>query len=102
MKIDKKKLVQIISEEVDLMKKHHSRGEHMENPDKEGKMVMGQLEDIAKYSIELHQMIEPFGENLQLEGWVQSKITLALDYVSKVKHFLEHELNVADNIAMEE
>ena len=91
MKIDKKKLVQIISEEVDLMKKHHSRGEHMENPDKEGKMVMGQIEDIAKYSIELHQMIEPFGENLQLEGWVQSKITKAADYIAAVKKFLEYE-----------
>ena len=60
-------------------------------------MVRGQLEHIAKYAIELHQMLEPYGDNLHLEGWVQKKLALAEDYVSKVKHFLENELNVAPN-----
>ena len=49
MKINKEKLVQIINEEVDLMKKHQHRGQYMDHPDKEGKMAMNQLEDIAKY-----------------------------------------------------
>ena len=95
MKIDKKRILEIISEEFDMMYKHnhHSRGQHFE--DKEGKIVRGQLENIAKYSIELHQMLEPYGDNLQLEGWIQKKLALAEDYISKVKHFLENELNVS-------
>ena len=34
-------------------------------------------------------------EDTQLEGWVQSKITLAQDYISKVKHYLEDELGMS-------
>ena len=93
MKIDKKRLVEIINEEYDMMRvqrTHHHRGQFH---DKEGDMAQAQLEHIAKYAIELHQMLEPYGENLQLESWVQSKLTLAKDYLSKVKHYLEHELN---------
>jgi len=101
MKIDKKRLVQIIEEEMDMMNKHHHRGEHMTDPDKEGKMAMSQLKNIAEYAMELHQMLEPYGDNLQLESWVQSKITLANDYMSKVKHFLENELNVGPSIGGE-
>tara|TARA_B100000989_G_scaffold298807_1_gene290001 strand:+ start:949 stop:1257 length:309 start_codon:yes stop_codon:yes gene_type:complete len=102
MKINKEKLVQIINEEVDLMKKHQHRGQYMDHPDKEGKMAMNQLEDIAKYSMELHQMLQPYGESLQLEAWVQNKLSVAREYIGKIKHYLEHELNVADNPVMEE
>ena len=94
MKIDKKRLKQIIEEEMNMMSKHHHRGERLDHPDKEGKMAMSQLKNIAEYAMELHQMLEPYGENMQLESWVQSKITLANDYMSKVKHYLENELNV--------
>ena len=76
MKIDKKKLIQIIEEEMNMMQKHQHRGQYMDHPDKEGKMAMGQLRNIAEYAMELHQMLEPYGENLQLEAWVQSKITI--------------------------
>ena len=68
------------------------RDDSFEDP--EGKMAVGQLEKTAKYCIELHQMLSSYGENVQLESWVQSKITLACDYISKVKHFLENELNM--------
>jgi len=102
MKIDKNKLVQIIEEEMSMMSKHHGRGVDMDHPDKEGKMAMSQLKNIAEYAMELHQMIEPYGENLQLEAWVQSKITICKEYMSKVKHYLEHELNVASQPPMEE
>ena len=96
MKIDKKRLVEIINEEYEMMYKHshHSRGEIV---DKEGDMASSQLEHIAKYAIEIHQMLEPYGENIQLEAWVQNKLTLAKDYISKVKHYLEHELNVSND-----
>ena len=94
MKIDKNRVLEIINEEYEMMRMspHHNRGQEFE--DKEGKMIRGQLENIARYSIELHQMIEPYGDNLQLEGWVQKKITLANDYISKIKHYLENELNM--------
>ena len=96
MKIDKKRLVEIINEEYEMMHKHnhHSRGEFV---DKEGDMASSQLEHIAKYAIEVHQMLEPYGENIQLEAWVQNKLTLAKDYISKIKHYLEHELNVSND-----
>ena len=102
MKVDKKKLIQIIEEEMTMMQKHQHRGEHMDHPDKEGKMAMNQLRNIAEYAMELHQMLEPYGENLQLEAWVQSKITICKEYISKVKHYLENELNVGPSPGMEE
>jgi hypothetical protein len=102
MKIDKKRLIEIINEEMEMMNPNHSRGTQMQNPDKEGKMAMSQLEDIAKYAMSLHQMLEPYGENLQLESWIQSKLTLARDYISKVKHFLDHELNQSNDLGIKE
>ena len=57
--------------------------------DDEGEMAINQLRNISDYSQELMSMIQP---GMQLEGWVQSKLTLAKDYVSKVKHYLEGEL----------
>ena len=97
MKIDKKRVIEIINEEFEKMQpqnQHHHRGEIH---DKEGEMASSQLQHIAKYAMELHQMLEPYGENLQLESWVQSKITLSKEYMSKVKHYLEHELNVSND-----
>ena len=91
MKIDKKRLMEIINEEYDMMQMqnpHHHRGK-MNDP--EGDMAMSQLQHIAKYAIEIHEMLEPYGQNMQLESWVQNKMTLAKDYLSKVKHYLEHE-----------
>ena len=69
--------------------------------DPEGKMAKNQLENIAKYAMELHQMLDSYGDNVQLESWVQSKITIAEDYISKVKHFLENELNIANDFEPE-
>jgi serine protease inhibitor len=54
-------------------------------------MAKNQLLNIAKYSIAIASQLD---DNQELEGWVQSKITLAKDYVSKVKHYLENELQV--------
>jgi len=56
--------------------------------DDEGRMAKSQLYKLAKYSIELHNQLK---NNDQLEAWVQAKITTASDYISAVKHYLEHE-----------
>ena len=89
MKVTKKRLLEIINEEMEWMQAPNPH--HMGyKEDKEGKMARNQLEHIAKYAMELHQMLEPYGDNLQLEGWVQKKLSLAEDYISKIKHFLEN------------
>jgi hypothetical protein len=85
MKITEARLKQIIKEEMELHQ------QHLEQPDEEGNMARQQLEHIAAYASELAGLLD---DNTQLEGWVQSKITLAQDYISKVKHHLEDELGM--------
>ena len=59
--------------------------------DQEGDMAKNQLKKIAEYALGLYSVLD---DNQELESWVQSKITLADDYISKVKHYLENELQV--------
>ena len=56
--------------------------------DHEAKMARADLYKLAEYSIKLFKLI---GENDELDGWVQSKITKAGDYISSVYHYLEYE-----------
>ena len=86
MKVTETRLKEIIKEEMDLY------DSFQEFHDEEGGMAKRQLESLAEYASELAMMLD---ENTQLEGWVQSKITLAQDYISKVKHYLEDELGMS-------
>ena len=100
MKISKEKLQKIIKEELEMAQngsempysgpKMGSKKPNFEH-DQEGDMAKSQLKKIAKYAIGLYSVLD---DNQELESWVQSKITLADDYVSKVKHYLENELQV--------
>ena len=56
----------------------------------EGSMARSQLMHMKGYAEELTQMIS---DQDDLPEWVESKITLANDYIAKVKHYLEGELN---------
>ncbi len=56
--------------------------------DHEAKMARAELYKLAQYSAKLFKMID---ENDELDGWVQSKITKAADYISSVYHYLEYE-----------
>lgn len=56
--------------------------------DHEAKMARADLYKLAEYSIKLFKLI---GENEELDGWVQSKITKASDYISSVYHYMEYE-----------
>ena len=85
MKITKTRLKEIIKEEMEL------DDQYMDYEDQEGNMARRQLEHLSEYAMELASMLD---DNTQLEGWVQSKITLAQDYISKVKHYLEDELHM--------
>ena len=96
MKISKKKLQKIIKEELEMAQNTPEMpysgpktGSNMD--DLEGEMAKNQLLHIAKYAIAMASKLD---DNQELEGWVQSKLTLAKDYVSKVKHYLENELQV--------
>jgi len=101
MKINKKRLIEIINEEMDMMQAPQTGHKDRNINDPEGKMARNQLEHIAKYAIEVQQMLEPYGDEIQLESWVQNKLSIAEDYLSKIKHFLENELNAGSNVSSE-
>ena len=101
MKITKKKLIQLIQEEFARVKAQDTpqnnpistpNDPYFDYPDEEGKMAKRQLEQLSEYSSELMGMLN---DNEQLESWVQSKITKAVDYISTVKHYLEYEMGVS-------
>jgi hypothetical protein len=55
----------------------------------EGSMARSQLLHMRNYAEELMHMIQ---DHSDLPEWVELKITLANDYIAKVKHYLEGEL----------
>ena len=80
MKITKNRILEIIKEELEEA--------HM---DREGDMAKGQLYHIAKNAMTLFDSLK---DEDQLEGWVQSKITKAGDYMKSVRDYLEYEMGV--------
>jgi len=87
MKINESRIKEIIAEEMAAIEDK----QYFDYTDKEGGMARRQLENLAQYAHDLASMME---DDTQLESWVQSKITLANDYISKVKHYLEDELGM--------
>jgi len=63
----------------------------MAERDHEVQMARADLYKIAKYAIKLHDMMKKVSESEGLEGWVQSKITKAADYLGSVYHHLDYE-----------
>jgi hypothetical protein len=58
--------------------------------DYEGDMAKSQLRSILANAKRLHDMLE---ENTNLPEWVQSKITLAEDYILTAANYMEGEMN---------
>lgn len=56
--------------------------------DHEGRMAKADLLSIHKKTGELYNMI---GEDEELEGWVQAKITKAADYINSVHNSMQYE-----------
>ena len=81
MKLTESRIKEIIKEEM----------QYFDHVDDEGGMAKSQLYRIAKYAMMLHDSLE---DDTQLEAWVQSKITMASDYIGKVKHYLEYEMGL--------
>lgn len=71
----------------------------MKDTDHEAAMARAELYKLAKYSAQLFKMIK---EGQELEGWVQSKITKAADYISSVHSHLEYKELSAAEIGPEE
>ena len=97
MKISKKRVLEIIKEECGDMGMmdygpHHDK--YFDHIDDEGGMAKRQLYKAAKYAMMLHDSLEDAD---QLEGWVQSKITKAADYLGTVAHYLEYEMGMYMN-----
>tara|TARA_A100001515_G_scaffold144632_1_gene149328 strand:- start:229 stop:684 length:456 start_codon:yes stop_codon:yes gene_type:complete len=80
MKITKKRIFEIIKEELEEA-----------HVDREGDMAKGQLYHIAKNAMTL---FDSLSDEDQLQGWVQSKITKASDYMKSVRDYLEYEMGV--------
>jgi hypothetical protein len=60
--------------------------------DNEKEMLMKQIYQMGKYSVELYKMLGNLPEDADFPHWWQSKIVKASDYVGAAKHYLENEL----------
>lgn len=61
-----------------------------EEKDYEGEMAKGELQMLAKRATELANMMS---DDMQLEAWVQSKITKAEDYINSVYDYMKTKGN---------
>lgn len=59
----------------------------LDSTDEDGWMAKSQLYKLAKYSAELHKMIQ---DSDDLEPWVQAKITTACEDIGAVKQYMEY------------
>jgi hypothetical protein len=69
--------------------------------DHEVQMARADLYKIAKYAIQLHDMLKNVTEEEGLQGWQQAKITKAADYLGSVFHNLEYETKFGNGQSME-
>jgi hypothetical protein len=66
------------------MAKNIDKGEY----DYEGDMAMSQLKSVISNAKRLHDMLSP---NTNLPEWVQSKITLAEDYITTATNYMSSQ-----------
>ena len=64
--------------------------------DHEVQMARSDLYKIAKYAIKLHEMLKNVSEAEGLEGWQQSKITKAADYMGSVYHAMDYDMQFGE------
>jgi len=74
---------------------HHKKEVMKEEVDDEGKMAKGQLMRMVNQASALAQMME---DDKQLDGWVQSKLTMASDYLDSVHDYLMHNKQDVDEM----
>ena len=69
-----------------------------EEVDDEGKMAKGQLMRMVNQASALAQIMD---DDKQLDGWVQSKLTMASDYLDSVHDYLMHNKQDVDEMEEE-
>lgn len=88
MKIKLSELRKLIREE--LSSSHRVLpGRQLGYGEGEGRMAKSQLDRLARYSQHLHDTLR---DDDDLPEWVQSKIAVAADNMSKVKHYLQYKI----------
>ena len=70
---------------------------HEAERDHEVQMARADLYKIAKYAIKLHDMLKTVSEAEGIEGWQQSKITKAADYIGSVYHAMDYDMKFAES-----
>lgn len=84
---------QINNESPDEFKHHDdSAGSYDSHPDHEVQMARSELYRAGQAAMALEKMLHHVSEEQGLEGWVQSKITRAADYLESVYHYLDYEM----------
>jgi hypothetical protein len=86
VKATKKQLANDINNRLSTVKEAKEKSEY----DYEGDMARGQLQSIVNNAQRVHDMLE---DNDNLPEWVQSKITLAEDYISTVANYMMSEVD---------
>jgi len=64
--------------------------------DHEVQMARQECFNTAENALALHKLLRNISEAQGLEGWVSSKITLANDYLKRVREYLEYEFLTKD------
>lgn len=70
----------VIAQEADDMHRDH-----------EVQMARSQMYSAAQAAIEIHRLLKDISEMEGLEGWVQSKLTLASEYLESVRDYMKYE-----------
>lgn len=70
----------VIAQEADDMHRDH-----------EVQMARSQMYSAAQAAIEIHRLLKDISEIEGLEGWVQSKLTLASQYLESVRDYMKYE-----------
>ena len=78
---DKKKANEGLADMADITERDH-----------EVQMARAELYKIAKYALKLHDMLKGVSEAEGIEGWMQSKITKAADYMGSVYHTMDYDM----------
>lgn len=73
----------------DLLNKSFKEAKEKQEYDYEGDMAMSQLKSIIANAQRIHDMLE---RDTNIPEWVQSKITLAEDYVSTAANYMQGEM----------
>jgi hypothetical protein len=86
-----------IQEKMKKLQEDHKELQSGKMVDDEGYMARNQLNQIETSVKKLKKIID--SPQYQLPSWVQSKITLAADYINSASNYMESDENVKENVS---